>query len=291
MNTDFLIRGSVPRHNWRFVLCDASTACDEAVIIHDTDPLSSLFFSQSLTAAILLAPLLTEDEKYSVRWQYQGPPGSIFVDVNAKSQVRGIPRDRDLSATVTDESQLFGDGGVISLIKSNSVKILNSGSAAAGLLNVVDDLAFFLSTSDQVETEMVAAIKFNPDPEKPVRLAAGFMLQAMPNCDLAELDKVRRLMKSADFAVILSDDNCAEEAKLRKIFHLLAKDSGISIDDGDLSFEFGAAPSLHCECDDEKMRAILKTMPDDELQAVLDAEGQVTVRCHFCHRSFTLRKE
>ena len=117
MNTDSLLRGSFKDIHVRFVLAKTTETVRTGIFTHNTDPVASHIFGSAMTSAALLSSLLTEDERYSVQWNYDGLIGGVVVDVNANAHVRGIPKSTSLMNAVSKED-LYGEKGHISIIKS-----------------------------------------------------------------------------------------------------------------------------------------------------------------------------
>lgn len=282
---DYLIRGTIDDVDVRFMLVDTSNTVETGIKIHDTDPVASFVFARALTVAALAVPLLEAEEKYSLRWQYEGAIGTILADATASAHIRGIPSNGSLM-DAEDPSALYGEEGVISVMKSSEGKILNSGQAPAGLLDVVGDIAFFFSTSDQIETEIKAVVGFNADPESPVAISAGFMIQALPDCDLVEFDKLRTRMRDDDFNSILASKSIAEEVKLKQIIKYLTGGEGDSI-----KFQFSDQPIYQCFCDVDKMKSAVKTLPQNEIDEIFAENKKPEIQCHFCKTRYAFSKE
>lgn len=282
---DYLIRGTIDKLNVRFMLADTSNTVEMCIKLHDTDPVASFVFARCLTVAALTVPLLEEEEKYSLRWRYDGAISTILADADASCHLRGIPSAGCLMEA-KDVKALYGEEGVISVMKSENGKILNSGQAPAAMLDVVDDIAFFFSTSDQIETEIKALVGFNADPESPVAISAGFMIQALPGCDLLEFDKLRRRMREDDFNSILASESIAEEVKLKQIVKCVTGDGNASFD-----FQFSDQPRYKCSCDVEKMKTAIKTLPQNEIDEIFAKNAKPEIKCHFCNKKYSFTRE
>lgn len=288
-NRDFTLRGSLKDIDVRFALTDTTDSVNRGIIIHNTDPVASHVFGSALTTGALLSPLLTENEKYSIRWNYNGTIGHILVDVDSSSNLRGIPKNSNLVEAET-KADLYGEDGQISVIKAANGKVLNSGTSQAGMLDITDDVSFYLSTSDQIETEAVCAINFNPDPENPVKIAAGFMIQALPNCDLELFSQMRESIKEEEFIKLLSEKT-PDEQKLQLAVKYIYEKAGKSAPE-DIreiaSYEFGESPKYHCGCSKEKMQKALTTLPKDQLEEMLGQPGGIKIACDFCRSSYII---
>ena len=288
-NNDFLIRGLFKNLNIRFVLTETTSVVTDGILIHSCDPTSASFFSRALTVASLLNPLLNTDEKYSVNWEYMGEIGRIIVDVTDKNEIRGIPSKNILNSSLSDMAKLFGESGYITMIKFKEGKILNSGKSKAGLLDISGDVAFFMSTSDQIETELLTEVIFNSEPTEPVKISAGFMLQEMPGADLAALNRFRNLMNTDDFKSILLAPDLSAEKKLQNIIEFI-DNSDISYAEienrYDISFSSSNPPVYKCSCNLEKMKAAVKTLSKEDLLSIIQKQETIKISCHFCNKKY-----
>ena len=289
---DYLIRGVLKAFNVRFVLAGTTRLVQDAVIAHDTDPAAAQIFSDALTAAALLAPLLTGEERYTIRWEYPGTAGVLLADVNAAADVRGLPSNPHLMAEGdrADKEKLFGDGdGMIAVTKSVAGKVLNTGQTKAPLAQPSADIAFFLSLSDQVESEMVTVTRFNADPANPVHTAGGMLLQAMPDCDLERFEVMRRKLGQPAVKELLLNNCSPLETRLRRILaELLAPDS---LEEADVNYEFGPEPGFRCSCSEEKMRQAMLVLGMDDLKQLFTERDSVAVCCNFCRRKYTFTQK
>ncbi len=295
-NTDFMVRGTASAPGIRFVFADTRQTVTAGIAAHDTDPAAAALFGQALTVAALMGALLKDGEKYTLRWEYRGVLRSLLADVTTEGHIRGIPRPAHLMGDTTPPSrELFGDGGTITVIRSREGRIISSGSTRAALLDITEDIAYFLSVSDQVESGMVVTLKFNPSPEDPVHSASGFLLQAMPECDLERFDSARTALRSHRFQEALADTGRAWEPKLHHLLDLALAppEQGGSLLTGlGLHYELGAPPSYTCSCSPERMRNALAMMKREELEEILHEEGgRAEVVCQFCSRRYSFGSE
>ncbi len=292
--SDFLIRGLVDKLNIRFSFVDTTATVTEGILTHTTDPLSGLIFGKALTVGALVTPLLNEKENYSIKWDYEGMLDSIILEVNGKAEIRAIPKETMLMDRVDTNEELYGENGMVSMVKSQAGKILNSGLSPAGLLDVCDDISFFMATSDQIETEFVTANLFNPDPTAPVKIFGGMMIQALPGCDLEKFEVLRNNLKSGDVATILKDKETPVEKKLWKLIETFVGDGSTYSEINEkygVSYEFSHSPVYKCPCSREKMQAAMTVMKNEELIEMFDANEEPKITCQFCKSSYTFKRE
>ena len=305
-NSDILIRGLIKELNIRFSFIETTETVTKAILLHDTDPVSSFLYGRALTTAGLISPLLNGEEKYSLSWAYNGLLSSIITDVNAKCHLRGITKTPHLIEQISDEEDIFGTDGEISLIKSENGKILNSGMIDAGLLDISDDIALFFCISDQIETEIITQIKFTPDIKSPVAISAGFMLQAMPDCDLMQFETFRNKIKTIDFAELLTtkepllneltrpdgrsiNPTCGDkkaEILLEHIFSDKVNDYKHLKEELNISYKIEESPTYKCSCSYEKMKMTLNVLEKDDLKQLLKEQKSIKIKCEYCTKSY-----
>lgn len=285
---DFLIRGVSGRAKLRFAVCRSTNAVFQAVVYHDADPVAAELIGDAVTGAALSSVLLGEGEKLSIRWEYPGAAGIMLADVNFAGDIRCCPGNPHLVDKVKSRAELFGeDEGKIAVTRSSDGRILNSGQTSAPLADLSLDLAFFYSVSDQVESGIKSIVELSPDPGKPVRVAGGMLIQALPDCDLEEFEKVRRRLERAELEDALTRDVLGVDVWVREVLEeLLEADFG----DSEISYSYGADIGLRCSCSEEKMEASLKLLSPAELEEAWSGREELTLQCQFCGRRYTLRK-
>ena len=281
--SDHVYRGIVRAADVRFVYTVCTELADEAVRRHDCDPLASHLLCRALGAGALAIPLLNPDERYTLRWNYAGAVRSVVVEARGDGRVRGFISPPNLYEHVEEESQIHGGGGTVTVVKARADRTLSTGTGQAALLDVVDDLAFFFSTSDQVETGMCVMVGFRPDPAAPVSLCQGLMLQALPGCDLERFDRVRHRLGEPECRRLLAAqpriDNHVERV-IRILFDGEA-DPAFSLDEA-------PAPRFACTCSHERMREVLGAMGREELERALGAGETLKLTCHFCSAHYAM---
>jgi molecular chaperone Hsp33 len=291
-NTDYLIRGLVKDKNIRFTFADTTATVQEGILIHSCDPVSGLLFARALTTAALISPMLGEKEKYSLKWEYDGSIGSILADVTENCEIRGIPQNTMLMERVFTVEELYGGKGQITVIKFSEGAVLSSGTAPAGMLEVCDDIAFYFSTSDQIETDFSVMTEFNPNPDSPVKSNSGFMLQAMPGCDLEQFLVYRDKLTSKTVENLLLDKRIPTEKKLWKILEHVFNMNYTSIADKyGVSYTFAASPVYKCQCSREKIESSVKMLNKKELDEIKRKGEKLKVVCHFCNTEYTISPE
>ncbi|MEN9360086.1 MAG: hypothetical protein RL095_1621 [Verrucomicrobiota bacterium] len=285
---DFLLRGLIPEIAVRFTCADVGALCNEILIKHDCDPLSGYILCRGLAAGALEIPLLDPGERCSVTWNYPGPIRRIVVDFSATGELRGYTGAKELVGKVASIAQAYGeDDGQLSVVRSREERQVGSSLCAGKLLEVADDLAYFHSVSEQIETDICVALRFNPDPNYPVSLCRGILLQALPGCDHEKLGLLRDALRRPEAQAILEEKGDGDESRFERLLHLL-----LSTCTGTSYQLFPAAqPRFQCRCSESKTLDMLACLPPEEIAAI-KAEGKpLRISCAFCSHTYSIAPE
>ena len=277
---DILYRGLIKDCNVRFSYASTTVLANEAVLSHKCDPVVSHLLSRALTAGVLLSPTLGEDERATITWNYPGPIGKIVVDFGVTGDVRGMTRAKSLMDEVSSEAEIYGDTGNLQIMRFNSKQLLSNGTCEAPLMDAVSDLCYFYSVSEQLETDMYIAVGFNPDPENPVNICQGIMLQAMPDCDHEALDRIRKTLNSEAFKKLINTKTEDVETLLKEL---------LSGEDSALEYELYPCnePHFKCTCSREKTMNVLSTLGPADVKDIVAKGDNVNVACHFCSKLYS----
>lgn len=279
---DFLIRGWISELSVRFAWCGSTHLCAKGILAHDADPFAAPVFCEAMTGMALLSVLLDEGDVYSIRFRYPGAIGGIVGEVNESGALRALVENPHPANEINVPAELMGEeDGTLEITRSNNGKILNAGRSRAPMASPAADFSFFFSTSDQVETEMVCAARFAPDPAAPVRMAGGFLLQALPGCDLEMLDTVREKMHLPAFKEALLDEEAPFERRLKTMLRILAGDAAEKA-----KYVLGPEPCFRCRCSPEGMRRAMSVLGEEELRALFKENPSPEIRCNFCRAAY-----
>jgi molecular chaperone Hsp33 len=265
--------------------CAMTTQTVKTIVLkHDCDPAAAHLLGRAVTGALLSAAILPEGQRINVCWKYNGVLRTIVVDAGQDGTVRGFISPPQLNLETDDLNALYGDLGDVQIVTSQAGKILNSGTAPVPLHDVVNDLAYTHCISNQIETGLNALIFFNADPENPVRLCQGWMIQALPGCDLERFDRIRRRMGSPVFRDLLSCRHEADNGFETMAYSLVAEESGFT----GLHRDTGRTPQFACACNREKMEAVVRTLPIPERMELVRKKENVVIGCQFCNERYEL---
>ena len=269
--SDWLTRGIFPRRNIRFAVCQTAGLCAEAIARHGADWLSGWLLSEALTSGCLLSVTLKGQERITLRWMYQGPIGTVMVDVGADQTVRGFPHGLRLMPDVETLKAAVGENGRISATTSLPNRQGTTGITEAPFGEVPADLAYLISMSFQTESALAVGLIIPPeDPIKP-HSVMGVLVQSLPGADLEPFAPIRAQVEAPAFTKWL-------ESAHRTLAEVIER-----IGQGEEATLLGQSkPVYSCLCTREKADSILRMIDVEELRDMLKTDGKAEITCHFC---------
>jgi molecular chaperone Hsp33 len=286
MITDQLYKGHIKGLDIAFTYAVTTQAVNESVVRHDCDPAAAHILGRAMTGAVLVSALLPEEQRINICWRYQGSLKTIVVDAGQNGTVRSVISPAQLAGLDDAHDTLYGEVGELQVVvsKEQDGTVLNSGTTPISLHDAVNDLAYHYCISDQVETGMSAMIGFSSDPEKPVQLCQGWMIQALPNTDLERFDRLRRRLDDAVFRELLGHASDADDYVEELVKALVGAEEGYE----GLQVDDCSTPQFKCTCNREKMAAVMRSLPIPERMELVKAKENIGVRCQFCNERYEL---
>ncbi len=284
--TDALYRGTFLEGKIRYSIVQATQVCNDGVLTHNTDPVSGFYFSQALIATLLTVPLMKGEQSTTIRWEYEGVLKKILSEVTSESKIRALPYAPQMIDLVSNENDIFGEKGSINVMRSDTGtgKVLSQGTIPAGLMDVVDDLGYFFSLSDQVETELIASVLFNADPDIPVRLGRGVMIQSMPDMDLEAFGVIREKLRTEAMRKSLTQFEHLTQESIQAFFAPIAEGTAVEVHDCPV-------PQYFCHCERNRMIASVRTLARTDLDHIFENQDAIDLECQFCRKKYKITKE
>ncbi|WP_372799318.1 Hsp33 family molecular chaperone HslO [Pontiella sp.] len=281
---DLLYKGHFKGLDIAFTYTVATAAVNESVVRHDCDPAAAHVLGRATAAGLLAAALLPEQRRLNACWKYEGGLKTVVVDAGNDGTVRSLISPNHLQDLEDAHEGLYGEKGQLQVITTENGRIVNSGTTPIPLHDAVNDLAYHFSISDQVETGMSVMIGFEPDPEKPVALCQGWMIQALPNTDLERFERIRYHMGDFGFRDLLGHESAAD-SYFEQIAKVLV---GQEPDYKGVHMEACPPPKFKCTCSREKMYAVLRSIPIPDRMTMVKRKEPVGINCQFCSKHYKM---
>ncbi|MGB3211273.1 MAG: Hsp33 family molecular chaperone HslO [Desulforhopalus sp.] len=263
------------------VACNTTELVTEACRRHDVGPLAAAALGRALTGAALLAALLKDNQSVFLKFEGNGPLKKIITEAGYDGWVRGYVAnphaDEPLNNGLIDVAAGLGRAGFLTVVKDIGNNQKYPGTIQLYTSEIGEDLAFYLSQSEQTPSAIALAIHLKKDGS--IGAAGGFLIQSLPPADdilLSELENEIAAMPSLS-QLLLEGTGPAEILSLlfKNVPH---KKTG------------KRALVYSCSCSRPKMEGALFSLGEEDLRYLLEQENGAEVHCEFCRQSYRFDK-
>ncbi len=262
----------------------ARDAVERARQIHSLRPVGTAALGRALCGASLMGEMLKEeDATLTLRLRGDGPIGGVVAVSDSHGNVRGYVGNPSLDLPIRerdgklDVGRAVGKNGLITVSRDLGLREPYTGSTALRSGEIGEDLAAYLTESDQLGSACGLGVLVDTD--ESVKAAGGFIVQLMP---FAPEDVAARLEENIflmdQLTTILAEDG--PEAVAEQVFKGLEP-----------RIVQRSEMEYRCNCSRERVLRAVKSLGREDLES-LRADGQdVEVRCEFCGSAYTFSPE
>jgi molecular chaperone Hsp33 len=267
--------------NFFGVACNTTNLVTEACRRHDVGPLAAAALGRALTGAALLAALLKDNQSILLKFEGNGPLKKIITEAGYDGWVRGYVANPHADVPLIngriDVAAGLGRAGFLTVVKEIGNHQKYPGTIQLYTSEIGEDLAYYLSQSEQTPSAIALAIHLNKDGT--IGAAGGFLVQSLPPVEetlLARLEKEIGAMPPLS-QLLLDGQEPAEILTLlfNKVPHK----------------KIGRRELIYaCSCSQTKMAGALFSLGEDDIRHLMEKEGGAEVRCEFCRQSYRFSK-
>jgi molecular chaperone Hsp33 len=265
----------------RFVRLDAASAW--ALGVHALPEAAARIAGEVLALAALLGTALKLDGRLTAQTKSDGPLDLAAADYYGAADgkpkgVRGFARLDAARFTALGAAPSFpaltGTGSLAITIEPRRGGQTYQGIVALKPAGIAASAEAYFDQSEQLPTliKLAAAPVFTPGTGAPSWRAGGLMLQATPGAKHGPDDWARLSALAATVEdVELVDTALSAETLLWRLFH-----------QEEVRVHAAEPITFRCDCDGERIAAVLNSYTETERKALADADGTIRARCEFC---------
>ena len=269
---DKLIRGILGDGIARMFAIDVTGIAEQARQLHKLHGDATQLAAESIVASVVLAGHIKGEERVSLQLQCSEPKSAFMGDVDASGGIRAR-----FTPSVVNVDTSKGIEGMMLAIKSIPGKELYRGVTSIESESIAAALERHLDVSAQVDTVLNISAAVGPTGE--VLHAGGIVLERLPASAVNELEA------AAEFAVTFDPVRSMDIAALLDAIQSNQL-QGVPIEvleEQDVSWR--------CGCGQERVEAVLASLPVEEITAILEEDGKAEVICHFCNIAYQVGAE
>lgn len=276
---DHLLRATVAG-SVRAVAAITTDLTEEARKRHDCYPVAAAALGRTMTAALLLAASLKNDESLTIRIAGDGPAREVIVDARADGTVRGYLKqphvDLPLRNGKLDVGGAIGEGHIY-VTRFTGLKQPFTGTAPLVSGEIAEDVTNYLLVSEQTPSSVALGVLVQPDGQ--VIAAGGFFVQVMPDADEGVLSQLEQNLAQLPPVSQLVQNGFDAKGMLETVF------AGLP-----LTLHDESPVAFQCTCSKERVGNVLISLGVEELQSLRE-EGQAEVSCHFCAERYVFKAD
>ncbi len=275
---DHLVRGTAADGQVRAFAITARASVQELHERHQTSPVVSAALGRLLMAGMMMGAMSkNDDELITLVVRGEGPVGGLTVTANNHGQAKGFANHPhvwlplngvgklDVGSAVAGENH----AGTLSVIHDLPGMEPYSSEVALVSGEIGDDLTYYFAASDQVPTSLGVGVLVDTD--QSMRQAGGFIVQLMPGCDDAVVDRLEANLSGVRSVTDLLEAGMKPTDVLE---HVL---------DGLTYQELDAMPvEFHCGCNRDRAARAVLALGRSELEDMISKGEPADVYCHFC---------
>ncbi len=247
---------------------------------HQTWPTATAALGRTATVGAMMASFMKDEERLTLQIRGDGPLGGITVDADTTGRVRGYVQNPKVHLPPNALGKLDVGGAVGSgslyVMRDMGMKDFYKGSVELQTGEIGDDFTYYFAVSEQTPSAVAAGVLVNTD--NSVIAAGGFIAQLLPLATDEHAVQLEERIKSITSVTDLLTSGVDAQGLIR----LLDKEAA-SFSSGDIRFE--------CTCSRERLRGVLKSLGQAEVEAMLDADNGAQLICHYCNSSYDFTAE
>ena len=269
---DRLVRGILGDGIARVFAIDVTGVAEQTRQFHKLKKDAIQLASEAVVASVFMAGQIKGEERVSLQMQCSRPQCAFMADVDSSGGIRA--RFTPNTVFLSDKTGL---DGMFLAIKSLPGKELYRGVTSIEQESIVEALNRHIGASAQVDNILNIQVRIAPDGS--IEHAVGILIERLPAKSGAELEA------SAEFVVAFDP-----------VREMSAEQIVTSVNDGciqgiDLNILERIDVTWRCSCGQERVEAIILSLPVEELTAMLNEDGQAEVICHYCNVPYAITGE
>ncbi len=249
---------------------------------HQTDLTATVALGRLVTGGALLSCLLKGKQRLALMIEGSGPLGKMSVEADADAKVRGSIRNPSANLPPKegrfDVAGAIGRAGFLHVWKDLGLKDPYQSMVQLQTSEIAEDLAWYLSNSEQVPSSIGLGVELGEDGR--VAVAGGFLVQSLPPGNEEQIGGViERIEKMPPITTMLKEGRTPIEV-LSSIF-----------DDVGFSVQQELPVSFFCPCNDKQIEGMLISLGREELSRLSEEQENIEVICEYCRKNINLSRK
>lgn len=267
----------------RAVIATTTELVECARLKHQLSFTATAALGRGLTAGVLLAPLVAREGQVALKFQGNGPLGTMLIDASPKGTVRGFVENPQIELPLNslgnfDVGAAVGKTGYLHVTIDHGFGRPHTSTVELASGEIGEDVNRYLVTSDQTGSIVVIGTHLN---NSGVEAAGGLIVQLLPDHTEETICKIENNITTFGTFTFLMRRGMDLQAILSRILN------GFTIQ----PLNEVVPLSFSCKCSSERFLEALKVLDKKDLLSMAEEDGRAEGRCHFCNEYYYVSKD
>ncbi len=278
MSQDYIVRAVAADSAIRAFAITSKGIAEEARRRHNSSPVVTAALGRLLSGAAMMGVMMKgEEDVLTIQIKSDGPIGGMTVGADSRGHVRGYAQVPDVILPPRNGKLDVGGAvgaGILSVVKDLGLKEPYAGQTALQTGEIAEDLTYYFASSEQIPSSVGLGVLMNRD--NTVKQAGGFVIQLLPFAEDSLVDALEKKIAEITSVTDLLEQGHTPESMLAYIL-------------GDFGPEITEKipASFQCNCSRERVRKVLVSLGQKDLQEMVDDGKPVEIRCDMCSTDYT----
>lgn len=275
--SDYMIRATGFNGHVRAFSARTTDIVEEVRRRHDMWNTATAAAGRTLTVTLMMGAMLKGNESLSVKVKGGGPIGQIIAESNAYGEGVAYVTNPHVHFDLNEKGKLdvtraVGTDGFVYVTKDLGMKESYQGSSPIVSGEIGEDFTYYFVMSEQTPSAVAVGVLVNPE-DRSVLAAGGFILQLLPNTPDEVVEKIEeRLSQLPQVSRMIGEGLTPEEILARVL------DEPKYLSRTEIQFR--------CTCSSDKVSQALFSLGREEMESMLEEQGEAEVHCHFCNERY-----
>lgn len=264
---------------------------DEACRRHGAARTAAAALGRTLTGALMLGRTFKDLERLTLQLHCKGPVGGITAEAGSSGTVRGYLKNPAADLPPKSNGKLDVAGivgkGMLHVIREAACEIGFTkepyyGSVPITSGEIAEDIAYYLSTSEQIPSAVSLGVFVGADDMYDYRVVAagGFLIQPLPGASDDTIAALEHSITCAPHATEI----IRQGADARQLLQAALGEMSFEVLD-EIPLEF------RCNCSYERAVRIVSALGRAEVEDMLETDKGAELTCHFCNEIYYLDED
>lgn len=283
-NNDRIIKFLAYNGRVSIICANTTNLVEKARTTHDLSPVAVATLGRTLTISSIMAiNMKNKSDKLTVQIKGDGPLGGIVVVSDNSPKIKGYVENPLVDMPLNKLGKLdvggaVGKNGFLNIIKDIGLKDPYIGMVPLVSGEIAEDFTNYFLVSEQTNTAVALGVLVGKDG---VKSSGGYIVTPMPDATEDDLFILENRIKEAKPISKMLDENMS----LKEIAQDITGDANVQVIDDSI------IPVYECDCSKEKIERGLITIGKEELEDIINTQGNINTVCHFCNKEYNFSKE